>query len=52
MYKEILLTLGDKAVQVLIVGPLESQVPTADIVDGLVIDHKAAVGVLQGSVCR
>lgn len=44
--------MGDESVQVLIVGSLESQVPTADIVDGLIIDHEAAVRVLEGGVRR
>jgi hypothetical protein len=43
-------TLGDEAVQVLVVGALDAKVPAADVVDGLVVDHEAAVGVLEGSV--
>ena len=43
-------TLSNQAVQVLVVGALDTQVASADVVDGLVIDHEAAVGVLQGGV--
>lgn len=43
-------TLSNETVQVLIVGALETKVATADIVDGLVVDHEGAVGVLKGSV--
>ena len=42
--------LGDQAVQVLVVGSLESEVTSADVVDGLVIDHEGAVRVLEGGV--
>ena len=44
------LTLSDEAVQVLVVGPLDSKVTTTDIVDGLIVDHEAAVGVLESGV--
>ena len=40
----------DKSVQVLQVGPLNSEVATADVVDGLVVDHEGAVGVLKSGV--
>ena len=43
-------TLGDEAVQVLVVGALNAEVPAADVVDGLVVDHEGAVGVLKGGV--
>jgi len=43
-------TLRDETVQVLVVGKLDAQVPLADVVDGLVVNHEAAVGVLQGGV--
>ena len=43
-------TLSDQAVQVLVVGALNAKVPSADVVDGLVVDHEGAVGVLQGGV--
>jgi hypothetical protein len=42
--------LGDQAVQVLVAGALNAEVTAADIVDGLVVDHEGAVGVLQGGV--
>lgn len=42
--------LGDQAVQVIIAGALNSQVAAADVVDSLVVNHEAAVGVLQGGV--
>jgi hypothetical protein len=43
-------TLGDETVQVLVVGALDAEVPPADVVDGLIVDHEGAVGVLQGGV--
>lgn len=43
-------TLSDQAVQVDVIGALKPEVATADIVDGLVVDHEGAVGVLQGGV--
>ena len=42
--------LGNQAVQVLVAGALDSEVTAADVVDGLVVNHEAAVGVLQGGV--
>ena len=42
--------MGNQTVQVLVVGTLEAKVSTADDVDGLVVDHEGAVGVLQGGV--
>lgn len=43
-------TLSDQSVQVLVVGSLDAEVATADIVDGLVVDHEGAVRVLKGGV--
>jgi hypothetical protein len=43
-------TLCDETVQVLVVGALDTEVPSADVVDGLVVDHEGAVGVLEGGV--
>lgn len=43
-------TLSDQAVQVLVVGALDAEVATADVVDGLVVDHEGAVAVLKGGV--
>lgn len=43
-------TLSDEAVQVLIVGALNAEVPAANVVDSLVVNHERAVGVLQGGV--
>jgi hypothetical protein len=42
--------LSNEAVQVLIVGTLDSEVAAADVVDSLVVDHEAAIGVLQRGV--
>jgi hypothetical protein len=42
--------LSDKTVQVLVVGPLETEVTAADVVDSLVVDHEGAVGMLKGGV--
>lgn len=43
-------TLGNKTVQVLVVGALNAQVPSANVVDGLVVDHEGTVGVLERGV--
>lgn len=43
-------TLSNEAVQVLVVGSLETEVSAAEVVDGLVVDHEGAVGVLEGGV--
>ncbi|KAI7091893.1 Tubulin alpha [Hortaea werneckii] len=42
--------LGDQAVQVLVVGTLDAEVASANVVNGLVVDHERAVGVLKGGV--
>lgn len=44
--------MSDQTVEILVVGTLDIQVATADVVDGLVVDHEAAVGVLKGGVSR
>lgn len=44
------LTLSNQAVQVLVVGTLNAKVATADVVDGFVVDHEGAVGVLKSGV--
>jgi hypothetical protein len=43
-------TLSDETVQVLVVGALDTEVPAADVVDSLVVNHEAAVRVLKGGV--
>ena len=42
--------LADQTVEVGVGGTLDVQVAAADVVDGLVVDHKGTVGVLQGGV--
>merc|ERR1712018_226074 len=42
--------LADQPVEVGVGGTLDVQVTTADVVDGLIVDHEGAVGVLQGGV--
>jgi hypothetical protein len=42
--------LSDQTVQVGVGGALDVEVTTADVVDGLVVDHEGAVGVLEGGV--
>ena len=42
--------LADQTVEVGVGGALDVQVTAADVVDGLVVDHEGAVGVLQGGV--
>ena len=43
-------TLSNEAVEVLIAGSLNTQITTADIINSLIINHEAAVGVLQSGV--
>ena len=43
-------TLSNQTVEVDVVGALKTEVATADVVDGLVVDHERAVGVLKGGV--
>ena len=47
---EYQLTLSNQTVQVLIVRALDAETLAADVVDGLVVDHEAAVGVFEGGV--
>ena len=42
--------LSDETVQVLIVGTLEAEIATADVVDGIIVNHERAVAVLEGGV--
>nr|ACN31580.1 unknown [Zea mays] len=42
--------LGNQAVEVLVAGAFNTEVAAADVVDGLVVNHETAVGVLKGSV--
>ena len=42
--------MSNETVEVLVVRTLNAKVPSADVVDGLVVDHEAAVGVLEGGV--
>eukprot|EP00054_Salpingoeca_dolichothecata_P031339 m.263169 g.263169 ORF g.263169 m.263169 type:complete len:467 (+) comp26822_c0_seq1:96-1496(+) len=42
--------LGNQAVQVGVGGALNVQVAAANVVDGLVVNHKGTVGVLEGGV--
>jgi hypothetical protein len=42
--------LRDESVQVSESGPLHIQVPSADIIDGFIVHHEGAVGVLQKGV--
>ena len=44
--------LSDQTVQVGVRWPFNVEVATADVVDGLVVDHEGAIGVLQGGVGR
>ena len=43
-------TLSDQAVQVLVIGTLDTEATTADVVDGFIVDHEGAVGVLKSGV--
>ena len=44
--------LADEAVEVGVRRTLDVKIATADVVDGLVVDHEGAVGVLERRVCR
>ncbi len=43
--------LADKLVQVGVGGAVNTKVSSADIIDGLIVDHEGAVGELQCGVC-
>ena len=43
-------TLSDQAIEVLVVRSFNAKVAAADVVDGLIVDHETAVGVLKGRV--
>ena len=43
-------TLCNQAIQVLIVGSLDAQVATANVIDGFVVDHETAIRVLESRV--
>lgn len=43
-------TLCNQSVEILIVGSFNAQVATAYVIDSLVVDHKAAVRVLESGV--
>ena len=47
---EVLHTLGDQTVQVLVVWALNAQIASANVVDSFVVNHETAVGVLEGGV--
>jgi hypothetical protein len=49
-YRMCMPTLCDETVQVLVVGTLNAQIAAADIVDGLIVDHETAVGVLKSGM--
>ena len=42
--------LTDQTVEIGVGGSLDVEVPAADIIDGLIVHHEGAVGVLQGGV--
>ena len=43
-------TLSNEPVKILVIRSLNPEVPTANVVNRLIINHEAAVGVLQGGV--
>ena len=45
-----LLTLCNQAVEVLVVGTLNPEIATADVVDSLIVNHEAAVGVFKSGM--
>ena len=44
--------LGDKSIQVCVGGSLDIEVSSADIVDGLVVEHDCNISVLEEGVGR
>jgi hypothetical protein len=42
--------LSNESVQVLIVGSLDAEIAATDIIDGLIVDHETAIGMLEGRV--
>lgn len=42
--------MSNQTVEILIIGSLDAQVSSADVVDGLVVDHEAAIRVFKGGV--
>ena len=42
--------LADQTIEVGVGGAIDVEVATADVVDGLVVDHEGTVGMLQGGV--
>lgn len=42
--------MSNEAVQVLVVWSLDSKVSATDVIDGFVVDHETAVGMLEGCV--
>lgn len=42
--------LADETVEVGVRGPLNVQIATADVIDGLIVHHEGTVGVFQGGV--
>merc|ERR1719480_778521 len=42
--------LTNESIQVGVGGSLDVQVSSADVVDGFIVDHEGAIGMLQGSV--
>ena len=44
--------LGDEAIKVLVRRPRDIEIPSANVVHGLVVNQKCAVGVLNGAMGR
>ena len=42
--------LGNHPVEIGVAGSLNVEIPSADIVDGLIVDHEGTVGMLEGGV--
>ena len=50
MARDEIAHLCDEAIEVCVGGSRDGEIATADIVDGLIVDHKRAVGVLKSRV--
>ena len=40
-------TLSDQSIQILVVGSFDAKITAADVIDGLIVDHEAAIGMLK-----
>lgn len=44
--------MSNQSIQVLVAWSLDPKISPANVIDSLIVDHEAAIGVLEGSMCR